>query len=620
MNRKNLTAAVLAGLAGIAGIAGTAQAVNLNPDGVGQVLIYPYYTSNGGNQTILSVVNTTDNAKAVKVRFLEGFNSREVLDFNLYLSAFDVWVAAIADDAGTPTLYIPDDSCTVPYIFGDFDGEQPFLDFAYNNHFDSEGDPVFKEDGGPTGIDRAAEGHIEMIEMGTLVGESAVDATHVLHEILDDIEFHDGHETHDHDDHTVVDSFWAPGDCDQLVENWTTFISVSESDGIWLEEPTFNIERNSGGLFGGASIVNSENGTMYSYNALAIQGYDKTDGKRHEVPGTSLPSLNSGEGVDDSDKSAEQAWVFFGVPQNSAVDLQYSRGVDAISAVFMHETIVNEYTLDEALSASTEWVITFPTKAFYVDTDLDTEGDDWVPDGSDPDCNNWTAGESYPVPGTTDVPVHPTDEEHDPGADHVAGEPDPNPIDVSGWEGCTYINVGGSTFVTKPFTVLFDGEACEEVTLKTWDRDERTAGPTGPTGEIPPVVSPSIPCDVNVEECDVEFTPFELCYETNVLRFGPEVSIGGPDGGIFATPDLGGSSLLIEVDPGYENGWARIDFSADLDHVDSEGLVGLPVTGFAAWEFENAFVIGDDGVQDVKAFYGGLLGHKGNVRQVSVSD
>ena len=41
MNRKNLTAAVLAGLAGVAGIASTAQAVNLNPDGLGEVLIYP---------------------------------------------------------------------------------------------------------------------------------------------------------------------------------------------------------------------------------------------------------------------------------------------------------------------------------------------------------------------------------------------------------------------------------------------------------------------------------------------------------------------------------------------------------------------------------------------------
>ena len=172
MNRKNMTAAVLAGLAGIAGIAGTAQAVNLNQDGLGQVLIYPYYTSNGGNQTLLSVVNTTDSAKAVKVRFLEGYNSREVLDFNLYLSPWDVWGAAIYDDAGVPTLGIIDDSCTVPYLYGDFGGKQAFLSLAYNDN------AVFSNDGGPVGIERAAEGHFEMIEMGTILKEDCTDDDH----------------------------------------------------------------------------------------------------------------------------------------------------------------------------------------------------------------------------------------------------------------------------------------------------------------------------------------------------------------------------------------------------------------------------------------------------------
>ena len=103
MNRKNLTAAVLAGLAGAAGIAGTAQAVNLNPDGLGQLLIYPYYTVKDNNNTLLSVVNTTDSAKAVKVRFKEGYNSREVLDFNLYMSPFDVWTAAVVSDGAEGT-------------------------------------------------------------------------------------------------------------------------------------------------------------------------------------------------------------------------------------------------------------------------------------------------------------------------------------------------------------------------------------------------------------------------------------------------------------------------------------------------------------------------------------
>ena len=94
MKRNSLTTAVVAGIAGVAGFAGLANAVDLNPDGLGQVLIYPYYTVNKSQDTQFSVVNSSDIGKAVKVRFLEGYNSREVLDFNLYLSPNDVWIAS----------------------------------------------------------------------------------------------------------------------------------------------------------------------------------------------------------------------------------------------------------------------------------------------------------------------------------------------------------------------------------------------------------------------------------------------------------------------------------------------------------------------------------------------
>lgn len=78
MKRNSLTTAVVAGIAGVAGFAGLANAVDLNPDGLGQVLIYPYYTVNKSQDTLLSVVNTDSvNGKAVKVRFLEGYNSRD---------------------------------------------------------------------------------------------------------------------------------------------------------------------------------------------------------------------------------------------------------------------------------------------------------------------------------------------------------------------------------------------------------------------------------------------------------------------------------------------------------------------------------------------------------------
>jgi len=95
MKRTSLTTAVIAGIAGVAGISNMASAVYLNNDGLGQVLIYPYYTVNAGNSTIVTVVNTTAAGKAIKVRFLEAYNSREVLDFNLYMSPLDVWTAQV---------------------------------------------------------------------------------------------------------------------------------------------------------------------------------------------------------------------------------------------------------------------------------------------------------------------------------------------------------------------------------------------------------------------------------------------------------------------------------------------------------------------------------------------
>src|SRR5512140_3034513 len=101
--RKALLTAVLASM----GAAGTAEAVYLNPNRTGQALVYPYFTvqSTGTNawNTYISVVNTTTRAKAVKVRFLEGRTSAEVLDFNLYLSPNDVWTAAIIPADATTT-------------------------------------------------------------------------------------------------------------------------------------------------------------------------------------------------------------------------------------------------------------------------------------------------------------------------------------------------------------------------------------------------------------------------------------------------------------------------------------------------------------------------------------
>lgn len=550
MNRKNLTAAVLAGLAGAAGIAGTAQAVNINPDGLGQVLVYPYYTSRGGNDTLLSVVNTTEDAKAVKVRFLEGYNSREVLDFNMYMSAYDVWVAAIVDDEGTPTLLIPDSTCTVPYLFeqdsdGDGVGEQEFLEFAYTGA---------NSDGGPGGIDRATEGHIEMIEMGVVTDETATATRLGSAEAAT---------------HVVTDDGPRPRDCQQLVDNWTVF-GVGP-DGMWIDDKSLDIERGNGGLFGGAAIVNVNEGTMYSYDARAIQGFDSSDDAHlHFVPGDIQPSLNDGNRTD--------ATIFFGEPLAEAVTLEYPRGVDAVSAVFMKENIMNEYAIQADLGARSEWVVTFPTKAFYVDPTMAPSSNFFIPDVTDPGCNGWDPGEPFPTW---------------PGSQEALPE---------GWQQCNYLEQ--TEFVNFPFTTLFNGEACELAFLNVWNREE---SPVGPPGNIPPIVSPPPPGGSPGGS-------FTLCYETNVIRFGNGPA---PEGDSEILKSSAATLRNVNLSgTGLENGWANINFHYNDAqgvpvHRDWAGLIGLPVTGFWAEQFINAFLVGGT----VLANYGGLFDHKANIRR-----
>lgn len=176
---KTLCAAI-AGI-GSLGAMSAAEAVYLNSDGLGQVLIYPYYTVNakaGGAapfQSLLSVVNSTASAKAVKVRFIEGRNSAEVLDFNLFLSAFDVWVAGIvpaptiSGAVGGAGVFTPDTSCTSPVVSNSAAAPTPFVNFQYAGAND---------DGAGEGLDRTREGYIEIIEMGNLTGTTAATVTH----------------------------------------------------------------------------------------------------------------------------------------------------------------------------------------------------------------------------------------------------------------------------------------------------------------------------------------------------------------------------------------------------------------------------------------------------------
>ena len=341
MKKNSLTTALLAGLAGAAGLATTAHAVNLNPDGLGEALVYPYYTVNGGNQTILSVVNTAPEVKAVKVRFLESRNSREVLDFNLYLSPFDVWTAAVFSvaAAGEGGLVTNDNSCTVPAIKGNTSLPQigglryaPFRNFAYTGDLN---------DGGGAGLDRTREGHFEMIEMGVLLGgtgagQLAEEATHTAGGV--------------------------PLNCQRLINAWG-------AGGAWTGGgAAANTNSPTGGLFGSAAAVDVANGTMLAYNAEALDGFyftGNTTDDLHSDPGSLNPSLDDAR--TGSVAPPVTSYVFSSGVTSTVVTSTWGRGIDAVSATFMVDALYNEYTTDATLGAQTEWVVTFPTKNFYVD-------------------------------------------------------------------------------------------------------------------------------------------------------------------------------------------------------------------------------------------------------------
>ena len=361
MKKSPLSAAITAGVVGLVGLSALVQAQSvadrmyLNADGTGQVLIYPYYTVNGGNATLISVVNTTDKVKAVKVRFLEGRNSQEVLDFNLYLSPYDVWTGAVhdkGDATGPGYLTTTDTSCTAPDIVGRPNSEVAFRNFEY---------ATLVDDDGPETLDRTREGYLVMIEMG---------------EVLDNGDDEDLTVERDDSDDPLPRTFAtnATHEADGEPENCAAIRASWANGGVWDGEDEdegadIDMLPPAGGLFGGGSIVDTAAGTNLTYNADAIDGFFKNQGSSgglyhtlHTDTGLTLPALQSNANIFGGGTIAE---VFI---DGQAVQMQFGadRGSAAVSALYMSKTLMNEFLTDPAVGAKSEWVITFPTKENHI--------------------------------------------------------------------------------------------------------------------------------------------------------------------------------------------------------------------------------------------------------------
>ncbi len=321
--RRNVLCAALAGAA-LSVTSGLASGVNLSGDGRGQVLLYPYYTVRsdaGGNvySTLLSVVNGTGSAKAVRVRFLEGKDARPVLDLNLFLSPYDVWTAAVLPDPNSDGARVGsvDLSCTLPLLIP-FPPAGTYLSFSNNSYSGAN------DDGAGTGLDRTKEGYFEVIEMASFASNSTtgIAVTHVN----------------------------GTPPCHQFLPSAGNQLSDAQA--------ALDAKPPSGGLFGALTLINVNAGTDYTADATALANFSQSGSNYQRATGA-LPDLTQAT----PPTSAVQG------PDGRLYESTWSAGTaDAVSAVLMHDTFMNEFVLDSATKSGTDWVVTMPTKRYYVAT------------------------------------------------------------------------------------------------------------------------------------------------------------------------------------------------------------------------------------------------------------
>lgn len=299
------TTALRATLAGATvGLCQLASAVALNPDGLGQGLVYPYYTvqaSNGDNMnTFVSIVNHASATKAIRVRFREGRGGKEVASFNLFLGPSDIWTGAVVPGTANEAavLVTADKSCTGPAIAAS--------GLVFQN-------ALYTGAGGDTlgaGLDRTREGFIEAIEMATLTGATAS---------------------------AVRMTSGVPVNC-----------AATQSI------PSGDVAAPGGGLSGSVTLINVANGMDFAVNAEALA--ELSTQPFYRPPGDAYPDFNA----------AEIAPTSVVMANGAVYRSTWSRPVDAVSAVLMRSNAMGEYVLDAATRSNTDFALTFPTRQFYV--------------------------------------------------------------------------------------------------------------------------------------------------------------------------------------------------------------------------------------------------------------
>lgn len=285
----------------------TAAAVYRNPGGTGQVLLVPFYSVNNGLNSLVEVVNTTADGKAIKINIKERWFGQSVISYNVYLGPHDSWsFALIPDQTGVPGV----------------DGDQGLMHLTVDDSCAPElprpgmiASPEFIRE--PYFLERVREGFIEVLEMGTLTGETLQTVSPQAGQPVPDCE--------------LIGAMWATG-------------------GQWAEDPVHDLMPASGGLNADVSLINVAEGINYGFPAVALADFFPGNEINHTAPNGSPVTLDAG---------MNEAWL----PHDSGFKrLRFETGVDAVNATLMSPEIEASYAIQPFVNGLTEVVLNLPTK------------------------------------------------------------------------------------------------------------------------------------------------------------------------------------------------------------------------------------------------------------------
>ncbi len=315
--RRTKLSAALCSLAAFS-VLPDAAAVHLSQTGSGQVLIFPYYTTrastvpntSGEFNTVFAITNGTADHKALKVRFLESRNGREIKDMNVFLRPNDMWTAAIISTATGARIVTNDNSCVTPGDLFTRAGADNFSDANFTgNNADFHG----------ASLDRTREGYFEVIEMGVITNT-------VLH------------------GHMLPTGSGVPSNCSAV------HALDPANGGNTADFPFQQLAAQTGGLTGRASIINPESGINFTYVPTALDGW--TDTVRYGGVGTGIPTLGS----------ATPPVSNISLANGDQLRSTWATGIDAVSAVLLRDSMRSEYINDVGTASRTDWILTLPTK------------------------------------------------------------------------------------------------------------------------------------------------------------------------------------------------------------------------------------------------------------------